>query len=59
MLGKPESQPAIGYGVALSDEQAHQLFEGRCTTFHAGAFALCQLYGAVATFAAAKSTPAE
>jgi len=54
-----DGHKAVGYGAALSDEQAYQLFEGRCTTFHAGAFALYKLYGAAAPFAAAKSTPAE
>ena len=42
---------ALGYGPALSEAQAGTLFENRCSTFHAGPFALYKLYGAAAPFA--------
>jgi hypothetical protein len=42
----------LGFGPALSDAQAATLFENRCSTFHAGPFALYKLYGAAAPFAA-------
>ena len=44
--------PGYGYGAGMSDAHAMQLFEDRCTTFHAGSFALYKLYGAAAPFAA-------
>ena len=42
---------ALGYGPALSEAQAGTLFENRCSTFHAGPYALYKLYGAAAPFA--------
>ena len=43
---------ALGYGAGMSDARAAKLFEDRCSTFHAGPFALYKLYGAAAPFAA-------
>jgi hypothetical protein len=45
-------ESAFGYGAGLSDTHAMELLEGRCSTFHAGPFALYKLYGAAAPFAA-------
>ena len=42
----------FGYGSGLSDTRAMELFEGRCSTFGAGPFALYKIYGAAAPFAA-------
>ncbi|KAA1419552.1 hypothetical protein F0U44_14095 [Nocardioides humilatus] len=44
---------SFGYGASLRDNDAALLFEDRCSTFHAGAFALYKIYGAAAAFAAA------
>jgi len=44
-------QKALGYGAGMSNARAAKLFEDRCTTFHAGPFALYKLYGAAAPFA--------
>jgi hypothetical protein len=41
-----------GYGAGLSDARAAMLFDGRCSTFEAGPFALYKIYGAAAPFAA-------
>jgi len=41
-----------GYGAGLSDARAATLFDGRCSTFEAGPFALYKIYGAAAPFAA-------
>jgi len=41
-----------GYGAGMSDERASQLFDNRCSMFHAGHFALYKLYGAAAPFSA-------
>jgi hypothetical protein len=43
---------AVGYGAGMSDARAAKLFEDRCSTFHAGPFALYKIYGAAAPFAA-------
>jgi hypothetical protein len=44
---------AIGYGASLKDNAATKLFQGRCTSGYAGAFALYKIYGAAAAFTAA------
>ena len=51
--GPVDGSEPYGYGAGMSDGRAMQLFEDRCTTFHAGPFALYKIYGAAAPFAAA------
>jgi hypothetical protein len=41
----------VGYGNVLPDGGAMQLFDDRCSTGYAGAFALYKIYGAAAAFA--------
>ncbi len=50
--GKVDGTKTLGHGAGMSDARATQLFEDRCSTFHAGSFALYKLYGAAAPFAA-------
>ena len=45
-----------GYGAGMSDTRAAQLFDNRCSMFHAGNFALYKLYGAAAPFSALATT---
>lgn len=40
-----------GRGTVLSDEQAHRLFDNRCSDTAAGGFVLYKLYGHAAGFA--------
>lgn len=41
----------VGYGSVMKDNAANQLFNGRCSSGYAGAFALYKVYGAAAAFA--------
>jgi hypothetical protein len=41
----------VGYGNALRASNAAKLFDDRCSTSYAGAFALYKIYGAAAAFA--------
>ena len=41
-----------GFGAGMSDSRAVQLFDSRCSTAHAGSYALYKLYGAAAPFLA-------
>ncbi len=50
--GPVQGNASYGYGAGLSDTRAMKLFNGRCSTFEAGPFALYKLYGAAAPFAA-------
>ena len=50
--GRADGTKALGYGAGMSDARAAKLFEDRCSTFHAGPFALYKIYGAAAPFAA-------
>ncbi len=50
--GAIDGSTPYGFGAGLSDTRAIQLFDGRCSTAHAGSFALYKLYGAAAPFAA-------
>ena len=50
--GRADGTKAVGYGAGMSDARAAKLFEDRCSTFHAGPFALYKLYGAAAPFSA-------
>jgi len=49
--GAVEGDSVAGYGNVLSDAAATQMFEDRCSTGYAGAFALYKIYGAAAAFA--------
>lgn len=42
-----------GYGNVMADGGAVQMFDDRCSTSYAGAFALYKIYGAASAFAAA------
>ena len=53
--GAVEGDSLVGYGNVLTDGGAIQLFDDRCSTGYAGAFALYKIYGAAAAFA---GTPA-
>ncbi len=44
----------VGYGSVMKDNAANQLFNGRCSSGYAGAFALYKVYGAAAAFAGAQ-----
>jgi hypothetical protein len=46
-----EGDTLTGYGNVLPDGGAVQLFDDRCTSGYAGAFALYKIYGAAAAFA--------
>ena len=50
--GRVDGVKAEGFGPGMSDAQATKLFDDRCSTAHAGAYALYKLYGAAAPFAA-------
>ena len=50
--GPVEGDTLVGYGNVLPDGGAIQLFDDRCSTGYAGAFALYKIYGAAAAFAA-------
>ncbi len=52
--GRVDGTKAVGFGAAMSDGRAIQLFEDRCSMFQAGPFALYKIYGAAAPFAALK-----
>lgn len=41
----------VGFGSVMKDNAANQLFNGRCSSGYAGAFALYKVYGAAAAFA--------
>jgi hypothetical protein len=49
--GPVEGDERVGYGNVLTDGGAMQLFDNRCSTGYAGAFALYKIYGAAAAFA--------
>jgi hypothetical protein len=49
--GPVEGDKLVGYGNVLTDGGAMQLFDDRCSTGYAGAFALYKIYGAAAAFA--------
>lgn len=51
--GAVEGDTRVGFGNVLDDDRAHQMFDDRCSTGYAGAFALYKLYGAAAAFAGA------
>lgn len=51
--GAVEGDERVGFGNVLDDERANQMFDDRCSTGYAGAFALYKLYGAAAAFAGA------
>ena len=51
--GAVEGDNLVGYGNVLPNGGAMQLFDDRCSTGYAGAFALYKIYGAAAAFAAA------
>ena len=51
--GSVDGDQRVGYGNVLTDGTAMQLFDDRCSTGYAGAFALYKLYGAAAAFSAA------
>jgi hypothetical protein len=53
--GTLDGNNRIGYGATLKDNAATQMFNGRCTSGYAGAFALYKIYGAAAAFTAANS----
>ncbi|RNL63666.1 hypothetical protein EFK50_07945 [Nocardioides marmoriginsengisoli] len=53
--GSVDGDKRVGYGATLQPAQAAALFDGRCSTSYAGAFALYKLYGAAAAFTAANS----
>jgi hypothetical protein len=53
--GSVDGDKRVGYGATLKDAQATKLFNGRCSTSYAGAFALYKIYGAAAAFTAANS----
>ncbi|MFL6060465.1 MAG: right-handed parallel beta-helix repeat-containing protein [Marmoricola sp.] len=53
--GSVDGDKRVGYGATLRDAQAIKLFNGRCSTSYAGAFALYKIYGAAAAFTAANS----
>ena len=50
--GSPGDHATYGYGAGLSEGRTARLFDDRCSTFQAGAFALYKIYGAAAPFAA-------
>lgn len=53
--GSVDGDKRVGYGNVLTDGGAMQLFDDRCSTGYAGAFALYKIYGAAAAFAGTHS----
>jgi hypothetical protein len=53
--GKIEGDSLVGYGNVMTDPAAIQMFDERCSTGYAGAFALYKIYGAASAFAASHS----
>jgi hypothetical protein len=49
--GAVEGDKLVGYGNVMSNAAATQMFDDRCSTGYAGAFALYKIYGAAAAFA--------
>ena len=52
--GGSSGDKVVGYGNVLTNADASKLFDERCSTSYAGAFALYKLYGAAAAFSVAQ-----
>jgi hypothetical protein len=52
--GASGTDKIVGYGNVLTNANASKLFDERCSTSYAGAFALYKLYGAAAAWSVAQ-----